>query len=170
MAYTGDVIVGAACCVAALTDLRTGKIPNGLVIVVAGLGLAWRATFGWGSEASALLGMLCVLAVLVPLFAVGWFGGGDVKFMAAIGAVLGFPGWIPFVLFTLASGGLLSIIIAARAGQLGAAMSAVQRMFQLAIYAQTPVAVAKTKIHVPYALAIASGYLLSLVWRHGVPL
>ncbi len=170
MAYGGDVLIGGACCLAVFTDLRYAKIPNWLVISLAALGLAWRATTGWGPLASALLAMLCVLVVLVPLFAVGWFGGGDVKFMAAIGAVLGFPGWIPFVLLTLASGGLLSLIFAACAGQLRTALAAVAHMFQLAVYAQTPVAAAKTRVHVPYALAIAAGYLLSLVWRHGAPL
>lgn len=111
-----------------------------------------------------------MLIVLVPLFAVGWFGGGDVKFMAAAGAVLGFPSWIPFVLFTLAAGGVVALLFALRAGQLRAALEAVRRMFQLAVYAQTPVALAQTTLRVPYALAIASGYLLSLWWRHGVPL
>jgi prepilin peptidase CpaA len=83
--------------VAALTDARTGHIPNWLTLgaLVTGLvahffaGLAfthsWRGAFS-GLGASATGALLCAL---VPLFMYwkGAIGGGDIKLFAAIGAL-----------------------------------------------------------------------------------
>jgi prepilin peptidase CpaA len=87
--------------VAALQDLRTGLIPNRVVLVgvIGGLAISWTsaALSGGGSAVLSaaglsVLGLVLVGAVPLLLYRAGGIGGGDVKLLAAVGAVLG-----PFV-------------------------------------------------------------------------
>ncbi len=78
------------CSVAAVTDMRTGLIPNWLtfpMIVGAPLVHAWSG--GLGALLQSLLGIaLCGLVPYV-MFRAGGMGGGDVKLFAGVGAVAG---------------------------------------------------------------------------------
>lgn len=83
--------------VAALWDWRTGEIPNWLTLggVVAGLAGNFLLGFRTGglSEGGAALGMSfagILVCALVPLllYRAGGIGGGDVKLLLAIGALL----------------------------------------------------------------------------------
>jgi len=46
----------------------------------------------------SMLGLVVGIAVLVPPFALGWIGAGDVKFFGVVGAILGLN-WLPRVFF-----------------------------------------------------------------------
>ncbi|MBS3938162.1 MAG: prepilin peptidase [Peptococcaceae bacterium] len=71
-------------------DLRERRIPNILTFTGMGLGLMMQLAFhGWAGLASSLLGLALGFLLLFPLFALGKFGGGDVKLLAAIGALRG---------------------------------------------------------------------------------
>lgn len=97
--YAPSIIVlshGAAILVslvAAITDSRTGRIPNWLTIGAAALGVGLHGIFvGTRASGMSLLGL--VLAVTVPFFLYRAsngraIGGGDVKLFAALGALLG---------------------------------------------------------------------------------
>jgi prepilin peptidase CpaA len=86
-----------AALVAALTDLRSGRIPNWLTFGVLGLGLvahavvSWKLGGGWRGTLTGLAGSAggVVLCAAVPAFFYwkGAMGGGDVKLLAAIGAL-----------------------------------------------------------------------------------
>jgi prepilin peptidase CpaA len=85
-------------CAAAIWDLRTGIIPNRLVLIGALGGLALRLTVaamsGSGADLLRALGLTLVgmaLVSLVPLllYRAGGIGGGDVKLLAVVGALLG---------------------------------------------------------------------------------
>jgi len=82
----------AASLIAAVTDLRTGLIPNRLtvpllVLAIAGHGIA----LGWHGAGLALLGALVCGATPFLFHRLGAMGGGDVKLFAALGALAG-PG------------------------------------------------------------------------------
>lgn len=82
---------------AAITDLRTGLIPNRLVAVGAALtltvGAALAAQSGLAGLAryalSALVGLCIVSVVPALLYRMGGLGGGDLKLLAVVGAALG---------------------------------------------------------------------------------
>lgn len=91
-------------------DLRHRRIPNwislGLLVCALALlatgyhPLGWRQV-AWGLGAAAL--------ITLPLFARGWFGGGDTKLCIALGATLGA---IPFLIVfagTSIAGGVLAL-------------------------------------------------------------
>jgi prepilin peptidase CpaA len=72
-------------------DLRSRQIPDALSVCLLLLALASTAFHlhgvGWIDMAG---GLLFGFAAGLILFALGGFGGGDVKLVAALGAVLGF--------------------------------------------------------------------------------
>lgn len=81
---------------AAITDLRSGIIPNSVVAVGAATGvLAQLLTVAFGPVALGLalrqMGLGLALGSILPLFlyAYGALGGGDVKLFAAIGLCAG---------------------------------------------------------------------------------
>lgn len=91
---------------AAVTDVRSRRIPNWLTVSGFAAGLALNgALFGLGGLKASLLGFGFALLIHIPLFALRVTGGGDVKLMAATGAVLGPQLWLQlFILASIAGG------------------------------------------------------------------
>lgn len=82
----GIVVLLAA--IGAVTDWRTGKIPNWLTLPPLVLGpLAWGIVDGLRGAGMSLLGLLACSLVPYLMFRRGAIGGGDVKLFAAIGAI-----------------------------------------------------------------------------------
>lgn len=77
--------------VIALTDIRTKKIPDSLVLSLGVCGLFSIPFFVEISLAERLLGVLGVslFLILITCIVPGSFGGGDIKLMAASGIFLG---------------------------------------------------------------------------------
>lgn len=97
--------------VAGAFDLRYRRIPNWLNVsaIVLGLGLN-LLFFEVHGVVLALLGLGCSLLVYVPLYLVRGMGAGDVKLMAAVGAIVGPMNWLYIFLFTALLGGLVSLL------------------------------------------------------------
>jgi prepilin peptidase CpaA len=104
----------------AAIDIRTRRIPNVITLgtAVAGLGLATAGLSGI-SPASSTLGLLLGLLLMLPGHVFGATGAGDVKLMAAIGAVLGLERIVQAFLFTAIAGGVLAIVVAIANGRFG---------------------------------------------------
>ncbi len=83
-------IVGAFVAVAAVSDLRTRRLPNWLTVpAFAAAVLAHTAVNGLGGLGFALMGFATGFGILLVLWLIGGGGGGDVKLMGALGAWLG---------------------------------------------------------------------------------
>ncbi|HYQ96493.1 MAG TPA: A24 family peptidase [Candidatus Eisenbacteria bacterium] len=100
------------CGTAAWCDLRYRKIPNAITLpaVVVALCLHGATHAGPGLLLS-LAGMLAAAAFVLPGYALGFTGAGDVKLLAAVGALLAFPTAIFAALLSLVLGGLLSVLV-----------------------------------------------------------
>jgi prepilin peptidase CpaA len=90
------VIVLAMLCVAAVTDYRTGLIPNRVVACGAGMGVLLQLLTvaidqAGATETLARMGLGLLFCSIAPLllYRFGALGGGDVKLFAAIGLCLG---------------------------------------------------------------------------------
>lgn len=99
---------------AGIYDLRFRRIPNWLNLsgVVLGLGLNTLLLAGHGF-ALALLGLGCSLAVYLPLYLIRGMGAGDVKLMAAVGAMAGPRNWLIIFIATALLGGVVSLLFIA---------------------------------------------------------
>ncbi len=91
----------ASLVVATVIDIRTRRIPNELTASLAGVGVALAATGVsgvplWASFAGFVVG----LALMIPGHLLGATGAGDVKLMAAVGAVVGPATVVTAFLFT----------------------------------------------------------------------
>jgi prepilin peptidase CpaA len=114
-------VMVAVTAVAAITDWRDEIIPNWLTLPALVLGLAVHTVaFGALGLVSALLG--AVLCGLLPyiLFRQGALGGGDVKLLAALGALGGAGlGMEAQVLSLLVAAGYAMLLLAKRGRLLG---------------------------------------------------
>lgn len=147
-------------------DVLNHRIPN--TVVLAGIGVALLLAVierGIGGLVSAGAGAAAGAAVLVPLYAKGGTGAGDVKLMAATGAFLG-----PWDAVLAA---LFALVIGAAQG-----VSIIVGKFRSATRTATPAASDRARGSAmrtlddacnqkfPYALAIAAG-TTALLWYRG---
>lgn len=147
----------AASALAAYTDVRCRRIPNLLVLAVLTGGLALRAGGGMQAVLQSTVIFIALLAAGSLLFSLRIMGGGDVKFIAAAGAALGWPHVIPFLLWTMIAGGLLGILFCLLRGKLRATVSNIGFLSLTLLSGARPQASAASAGSIPYALAIVGG-------------
>ena len=76
--------------VAALIDGWQLKVPNWITFPMVLSGIVYNTiAFGWEGLGASLLGMVVGLALLMPAYAIGGMGAGDVKLLAGVGAWVG---------------------------------------------------------------------------------
>jgi prepilin peptidase CpaA len=103
----------AAACVAVglglaavVLDLGRRRLPNWLTAAGLAGGLGCAAWGGWHALAMAVAGTVVGFLILLPFNLCGAMGGGDVKLMAAFGALLGPSGILLAAVFAAVLGGL----------------------------------------------------------------
>jgi prepilin peptidase CpaA len=147
---------------ATVVDLRTRRIPNVLTGAMAATGLA-LAAFGFAkvSVGAALLGCVIGLVLMLPGHVLGATGAGDVKLMAAVGAIVG-PGLVVTAfLFTAIAGGVLAVIVAARRRRLGATLAGTARLVSTPAEARQELKSAAPSSRFAYGPAIAAGSIVA---------
>ncbi|WP_256081705.1 prepilin peptidase [Massilia sp. YIM B04103] len=174
------LVLGGLLAGAVWHDVRARRIPNQLVLWGALAGLALQATLtpgaGLYAEPFGSLGLLSSayglglgLLLLLPMYALGAMGAGDVKLMAMVGAFLGPEEIVGAALFSMMAGGVLSIVVALWQGSLRKVLgntrvlllnSALRAMGGDGAHIAAPAAPSGK---LAYAIAIASGTVIYLV-------
>lgn len=162
-------LLAALMIVAAIWDLRHRKIPNWLTGVgfVTGL-MAQIALGGSAGLLSALKGVALALLVYVPLYALRGVGGGDLKLMAAAGAIAGPKNWLLIFVTTALLGGVCAIVLALSRGMLGRTMRNTGRILAALVCLRAPYAShPELDVTRPEALRLPHGALIAaatLLW------
>jgi prepilin peptidase CpaA len=126
-------------CLAAILDVRTRRIPNWLTVSALAVGVTAQLLLrGAAGGRAAALGFAVAVALTLPLFALRALGGGDVKLMAAAGAMAG-P-WSFLVIFVLNAlfGGVAAIVLAIRRRRLSRALRNVGVIFTDLAHGRAP--------------------------------
>jgi prepilin peptidase CpaA len=116
----------AASLAAAISDLRSGRIPNLLTGPLLLAGLAWALWVGGGTGlALAVAGAFLLALPFLVLFAVAGGGAGDAKLMGAIGAWLGPVSGVLALLCVVLAGAGFGLVLATRRQRHGLALERV---------------------------------------------
>ena len=148
---------------AVFTDVRTRRIPNWLTGAI--VGAAFGLAFGGGpvTPLRALLGLVVGLALMLPGHVIGATGAGDVKLMAAVGAVVGPDVIFRAFLYSAVAGGVLAVVVALRRGRLGTTLKATTNLVTQPVHAKRAIEASDRANRFAYGPAIAVGTFFSLV-------
>ena len=107
-----EILVLVVVLAAAATDIHRRRIPNWLTLsgVCAGLALNTFLS-GWRGLGTSVTGLLLGFGAYILLYALRAMGAGDVKLMAAVGAIVGPANWFAIFIASALAGGVLAIIL-----------------------------------------------------------
>jgi len=165
-------IAFAAVAVASVTDWRSRRIPNLLTFPLALLALIANGVVGgWSGAVCSLVGLVVGLVFFLLLMMLGAMGPGDVKLMAALGALLGIVHVFWIGLFTAVMGGVLAVLYSLGRGSLPRMANRTWRLVRYIVFTgRLPKAEElqpSREDYMPYALAIALGVTAQYLWRGG---
>ena len=160
---------------AAVSDSRSGRVPNWLVFGGALYAVVYNAFFPlYPRDIGALfaLGGLAVgLAAFLPAYLFRIMGAGDVKLMAMVGAFLGPWSTVGAVLSTLIAGGVLTLALALSGGRLGRMLHNVAMICRGTVFTLSTTGAGGTVTtdgpsagRMPYGIAIAVGTIAYLTF------
>jgi prepilin peptidase CpaA len=158
---------------AAVIDGRTLRVPNWLTFHFLLAGLAFAFLTG-GSERLlwSLTGALVGLVTLLPLYAIGGMGAGDVKLVAGLGAWIG-P-WLAFEAFVVSAlvGAGIGLAMMAHSGELLKHLIMTREIGREILVIKNPSALASKAAErkpgmmlLPYGIPIAIGSIALLALR-----
>lgn len=160
-------------------DVRESRIPNLQVLLAMLSGLTLN-TLGPANGAEGLLsdfpgalgpwkslaGLALGLLLLLPLYALGVMGAGDVKWMGVLGAFVG-PFEVPgLLLAVLVAGGVLGVVRMLLKGQTRAVLQSTVGVLTQSWAQGRLQAPMQSVDRMPYALAFAGGLALYVYARH----
>ncbi|HVA26141.1 MAG TPA: prepilin peptidase [Chloroflexota bacterium] len=159
---TAIFVVAAAW--ATYTDLKHRRIANWLTFGAAGAALLARLVMGGPHILlDGVEGWAAGTALLLVPFALGWMGAGDVKLLAAFGAIGGLDFVVQSALYGCILGGLLAVFYLVYERKLWFVLT------NLPIYILHPLgSVLQAKRRMPFGPALAAGAALSMVIARAV--
>ena len=151
---------------ATVIDIRTRRIPNELTALIAGIGLGFAAAGVSGlSLGASLAGFAVGLLLMMPGYALGATGAGDVKLMGAVGTLVG-PGTVVTAFaFTAIAGGLMALVVATRRQRLRSTLAGTGRLIAAPADVRQQIGSASASSRFAYGPAIAVGSVLAALVR-----
>jgi len=176
-----EVLLIIFCILAVYMDLTRKKIPNLLSFPFMLAGLIYHLVSG-GLEGLwfSAFGLLAGIALLFLPFAIGGVGGGDVKFLGAVGALQGARFVVGAMIIGAVLGGLMALVLLLIKGRLGitlrrlsgiilsplfgkiGAVTGSAAMLKLEGWFSPPANKEEPKLFLPYAVPLAVGALLAV--------
>lgn len=151
---------------AATIDVFTRRIPNALTLGLTVTGMLLAASGASGlSLGASLLGFVAGFVLMLPGHLLGGTGAGDVKLLAAIGAVVGPRMVFTAFLLTAVAGGVLALGFAIARGQLSGTLRRTARLAVNPRDARFEIEARPARSSFPYGPAIAIGSVLAVVIR-----
>ena len=152
--FLSITIFPALMIIAGAGDALSLRIPNWLTGLIAVLFFPMAVLSGMPME---LIGLHVATGVALffagfGLFALGLFGGGDAKLIAAAGLWFGWPDTMPFLVLTVFAGGALALVIGI--------WSAISLSSEIH-FGSWAKRIAALKPNVPYGYALAIGAILA---------
>lgn len=158
---------------AAILDYRFHRIPNWLVLSGTLFGLFYNMAYPPFPQAGwlwSLEGWALGFAALLPLYAISAMGAGDVKLMAMVGAFIGPDNTLWVLMYTLITGGILSLLFVLVRGTAGRLWRNLSQLFQLGfidllsgVRPNLRIATSVSAGKLPYGIAIAMGTMAYLI-------
>ena len=147
-----------------MIDIRTRRIPNALTATMAGVGFGLAASGLSGvSVLASVAGFALGFALMLPGHALGATGAGDVKLMAAVGAMVGPATVLTAFAFSAIAGGVLALGIAIRRRRLRATLTGTGKLIVVPTGAKQQIQSANASSRFAYGPAIAIGSVLALL-------
>jgi len=151
------------------SDTCMRRVPNLWLLAALLVGtLALALPDGWvasGHWATPWIGLLAGFLVLLPMYACGWMGAGDVKFFATLGFLLGARALLPiWVIGSLLCGVHALLVVMARAPmvQMLPGWNTVQLRYADSAWAQRLARARGNRQGLPYAAYLGIGALITL--------
>jgi prepilin peptidase CpaA len=162
------VVAASVSLLAMYTDFRWRIIPNRLTLPVIIMGLVLNlAGNGWQGLLFSFIGFIVGFGLMLLPYLIGGMGAGDVKLVAALGALLGGYAILNVFLFATIIGGVLATSVALRNRRLIKSLTNLYYIvagFFLYRSVSTSRQFADKSIKVPYGIAVGSGLFLYLLF------
>ena len=163
------IVAIAICSIAAVTDIRTKRIPNWLTYSAILLGVGFHTlTSGMRGFLFSVEGLLLGLAFLMFFYLAGGTGAGDVKLMGAVGALLGPNGAFTAFVFTALIGGLYALTLLLLRFHVRGTFIRLHTMFNSLLWNTGLSGLLEDKTQktpvLNYGVAIALGVFVSVFW------
>ncbi|MBI2835978.1 MAG: prepilin peptidase [Acidobacteria bacterium] len=149
---------------ATVIDIRTRRIPNALTVATAALGLALGASGASGvSVGSSVAGFALGMLLMLPGHLLGATGAGDVKLLAALGAIVGAGRIGSAFLYSAVAGGGLALLCAVQRRRFKTTLRRTGRLLAAARGAREDIESPAAANRFPYGPAIAAGSVLAVL-------
>ncbi|MCS6859506.1 MAG: A24 family peptidase [Abditibacteriales bacterium] len=160
-----DTILTVALLIVIYTDARHGKIYNWVTFPTIGLGIGINAALGhWDGLKLSLLGLLAGLGIQFLPWQMGLAKAGDVKLLAAVGALKGWHFLLFGFLYGAAIHGLIAIPYLAARGFLRPALrNMFVFLYSKALFSPSASLMPASKIYMPWGIGLSLGFLLAMV-------
>jgi prepilin peptidase CpaA len=166
-------IVTAVLVEAAIIDGLQLRVPNWLTYHLAAAGLALAAYDGGSAGLLwSLAGLAAGLALLLPLYAIGGMGAGDVKLLAAVGAWTGATAVFWAFAVSAVVGGVIALVMAIASGRFLLHYVRLREITREILVVRDPVELSRraaerkpTMLLLPYGIPLALGTIATFAYQ-----
>ncbi len=164
-------VLGVALVISVATDVVRRQILDVVTYPLMAVGLGarlWAEGVG-GLESGLVSGVISgagLALLLVPAALRGRMGWGDVKLMAGVGAVLGFPAVMAAAAFISLVGALQAVVTLLWQGAVWETLADWLRRWAVRARLMGEGAASGPRRHIPYGVSIALGTFWAMVWQH----